>query len=37
MAFKFFDNAIINEAQPMPDEMYREQQQQYILEQWDNT
>lgn len=37
MAFKFFDNAIINGAQPMPDEMYREQQQQYILEQWDNT
>lgn len=37
MAFKFFDNAIINEAQPMPDEMYREQQQQYVLEQWDNT
>lgn len=37
MAFNFFENAIESQMQPMPNEMYREQQQQYILEQWDNT
>ena len=37
MAFNYFENAINSGVQPLPDEMYRDQQQQFVNLMWDNT
>ena len=37
MAFNHFENAINSGVQPLPDEMYRDQQQQFVNLMWDNT
>lgn len=37
MAFNYFKNAMNSGVQPLPDEMYRDQQQQFVNLMWDNT
>ena len=37
MAFNYFENAMNSGVQPLPDEMYRDQQQQFVNLMWDNT
>lgn len=37
MAFKFFENAKDSGAVPLPNQLYREQQQAFVDMQWDNT
>lgn len=37
MAFRFFENAINSNAQQMPNEMYRDLEQEFINMQFDNT
>ena len=37
MAFRFFTNALDSGADPMPSQMYRDIQQEYVNLQWDNT
>lgn len=37
MAFSFFENALAANVNPLPDEMYRNQQQEFINMMWDNT
>ena len=37
MAFNYFKNAMNSGVQPLPDEMYRDQQQQFVNLMWDIT
>ena len=37
MAFSFFENALAANVNPLPNEMYRNQQQEFINMMWDNT